>query len=519
MNDFEDKFGKNFIDLFKTLTTKLKEDLGYVVDFPPNAQWVNTNEELTIEKLKGHIVLLDFWTYCCINCIHVLDDLKYLEEKYKKEPFIVIGVHSPKFQNEKDIDNVKSAIARYGIKHPVLIDNELYLWNQYNVNAWPSFVLIDAEGKIISKKAGEGNRFLLDNSIEDALEEGRKKGTLASKPIEITSDIVLDSILRFPGKIDIDFETNNLYISDSNHDRILKVFLEEDNTGNVISIIGGKTGFKDGNFEQAQFNKPQGIIFNDKTLYVADTENHAIRRIDFNKQYVETIAGTGKQGNKREYKGDPLKISLNSPWDLAIDDKILFIAMAGTHQIWKMDLENNIIENFAGSGNENIIDADIKKAALAQPSGLSYDSIRKRLYFTDSEVSALRYIDLEKKNVKSLIGKGLFVFGLNNGKFKNALLQHPIGLDVNKEKIYIADTYNHAIRVANIKTAEIENLIYRPKKGICKIGDEDCNVLPLFEPNDVLYYKEKLYITDTNNHLIRVFDFGEKTLSDLYLLE
>lgn len=488
-------------------------------EFPEELTWLNTQEPLTLEKLKGHVVLLDFWTYCCINCIHVLKDLKYLEEKYKDEPFIVIGVHSPKFKNEKDLDNIKSAIARYEINHPVLADDQLILWQEYGINAWPSFLLIDVEGNVVGKVAGEGQRAVLSNAIKQALEEGTKSGKVAKKKIEIITDFNVESQLKFPGKLAIDSSQDILFVTDSNHNRILAIKLEDNDIGSVIYSIGsGVAGMRDGTFEDAMFNKPQGMAFNNNELYVADTENHAIRLIDLDRKIVKTIAGTGKQGFKRFYKGDALSVSLSSPWDLTLINNYLFIAMAGIHQLWRMDLNNNTIQNYVGSGKENIIDAKIQDAALAQPSGLSYDPSKNRLYFADSEVSALRYIDIEKGFVKTLIGKGLFKFGLMNGKFETSLLQHPLGVDAHGDIVYIADTYNHAIRIANLKINEIENLIYRPKKGICKIGDQDCDVLPLFEPNDVLKHKGKLYITDTNNHLIRIFDFDNKSLSDLYIL-
>jgi thiol-disulfide isomerase/thioredoxin len=488
-------------------------------DFPENLTWLNTQEPLSLDKLKGHVILLDFWTYCCINCIHVLNDLKYLEEKYKDEPFVVIGIHSPKFKNERDLDNIKSAIARYEINHPVLADTYMILWQEYEINVWPSFLLIDVEGNVIGTTTGEGQRDILDAAIRQSLDEGKKSGKIAKEKISIIADINYDSKLKFPGKLAIDSSNNILYVSDSNHNRILAIKLEEKDIGTVLYTVGnGMEGFTDGNFEEAKFNKPQGIVFHENALYIADTENHAIRLIDLTKKSVKTIAGTGKQGFKRKYNGKALSVSLSSPWDLAIIENYLYIAMAGNHQIWRLNLNDNTIENYAGSGKEDIIDAKLKDAALAQPSGLSYDPLKNRLYFADSEVSALRYIDLEKGLVKTLIGKGLFIFGLVNGDFNDALLQHPIGLEVSGNTIYIADTYNHAIRIANLNDNEIENLIYRPKKGVCKIGDENCDVLPLFEPNDVLSYNRKLYIADTNNHLIRIFDFNKKSLSDLYLL-
>lgn len=488
----------------------------YAVDFPENLFWINTKEPLTIEKLKGHVILLDFWTYCCINCIHVLEDLKWLEEKYKDEPFVVVGVHSAKFDNEKDIDNIRSAVARYNIRHPVLVDNDHILWNIYGINAWPSFILIDTEGDIIGKASGEGIRNALDREISKALEKGRKAGTIAKNKIEIVFDEWEESLLSFPGKIDIDSKNKHLFISDSNHNRILQVQLEKDDKGKILAIIGsGREGLRDGTFEDAEFKKPQGVVYRDKKLYVADTDNHAIREIDLKNKTVKTIAGKGIQGYMRQFSGDAKQLALNSPWDIAPDKEYLYIAMAGNHQIWRMEIKSGIIENFAGSGVENIVDGKAYMAALAQPSGLDIDD--KRLYFADSEVSALRYVDLRTEEVKTLLGKGLFIFGRLNGDFENALLQHPLGLDAVENKVYIADTYNHAIRVADLEKRKLTTLIYQPIKGVCKIDDKECNMLSLYEPNDVVHFGNKLYIADTNNHLIRVFDLNSRELKDLII--
>ncbi|TFG01755.1 MAG: redoxin domain-containing protein [Promethearchaeota archaeon] len=482
--------------------------------------WLNTSESLTLEKLKGHVILLDFWTYCCINCIHVLDDLKYLEEKYKNDPFIVIGVHSPKFPNEKDIRNIRSAVARYEIEHPILVDSEMRLWKSYGIRAWPSYLLIGTDGKVISMLSGEGKRDELDMTIKEALEKGRQEGTIAKKRIHPKPDIHLESFLKFPSKLEMNNSGDQLFISDSNHNRILHLQLEDDTIGNVISIIGnGKQGYYDGSFLDAEFNKPQGLAFKDNKLFIADTENHLIREADLISKTVRTIAGTGQQGYVRTYQGNALNASLSSPWDLALDEDVLYIAMAGLHQIWKLNIRTGIIKSFAGSGKEDIIDGPLKEAALAQPSGLSLDEKNKKLYFADSEVSGLRYVDIENKNVKTLIGHGLFVFGLKNGSFKEALLQHPLGLEFVENKIFLADTYNHAIRIADLDARVMTNLIHSPRKGVCMIGDENCDALPLFEPNDLKYKENKLYITDTNNHLIRIYDFKTKSLDDLYILE
>lgn len=511
---------QKLINVFKDLLNSMKPNTpNKAKPFPRGVPWINTQRPLTLDMLKGHVVILDFWTYCCINCIHVLEDLKKLEKKYENDPVVIIGVHSAKFKNERDVDNIKSAVARYEIDHPVIVDNDMVLWKQYGINAWPSFIAIDPEGNVIGKIAGEGKREYLDSLIHKTLKKAEKNKTLTDKSLKFQRDLSLQAYLQFPGKIDIDSKSKRLFISDSNHNRIVSLRLKKDDLAEVIHIYGtGESGAQDGNFDSATFNQPQGIAYSQEKLYIADTENHLIREIDLQTSRIRTIAGIGTQGFTREYRGDPLKVALSSPWDLAIDDTYLYIAMAGTHQIWRLNLKLNILENYAGSGRENIVDGPLRQAELAQPSGLAIDPINKRLYFADSEVSGLRFVDMEREQVITLIGKGLFKFGMVSGPFKEALLQHPLGVDVHESKIYVADTYNHSIRVADLEKEEIHNLIYRPRKGVCKIGDKNCDVLPLYEPNDVLYYVGKLYIADTNNHLLRVFDLRTQDFKEVTLL-
>ncbi|NQT24546.1 redoxin family protein [candidate division KSB1 bacterium] len=482
-------------------------------NFPKELQWVNS-DSLSRDALKGHIILLDFWTYCCINCIHVLPDLKYLEEKYKDDPVLVIGVHSPKFENEKVIENVRAAVARYEIHHLVAMDNEHRLWQRYGIRAWPSFLLIDSEGKVIGTASGEGQRDVLDQAIQSALKEGREKGTLAKSKLNIALNSIEQSLLSFPGKIEIDKETDRLFISNSNRNQILVVQLKSDTTGEIIHTIGsGNPGLKDGSFQTARFKQPQGVAYQNGVLYVADTENHTIRSIHFDTEEVQTLSGNGKQGSERQYRGDPLSVSLNSPWDLTIDDNHLYIAMAGHHQLWELDLNANKISTLAGNGYENIIDGSFTDAQLAQPSGLAI--MDSKLYFADSEVSAIRVAELKEYEVHTLVGKGLFEFGHKNGRFDKAQFQHALGIDYHDGILYVADTYNHAIRTLDLERKEVNTLIGRDKHTVCTIDEKDCGLLALFEPNDVIYHEGLLYIADTNNHLIRVFNLETRELKDL----
>ena len=481
---------------------------GRAIEFPESGKWINVDRPLTLEDLKGFVVLFDFWTYCCINCIHVIQDLNWLEEKYKDSPFLVIGVHSAKFENEREEKSIRAAVERYGIEHPVLIDNEYYLWDRYVVRAWPPYVLIGPDGRILSKTSGEGKRDYLSNEISKALENGNWRGILSNERIPVTpKSSKRDSTLSFPGKIAFG-DSRKMFISDSNNDRILVTELASPFEAKVIDQIGGqRRGFEDGTFEEARLNRPQGMVYSEGVLYIADTENHAIRKADLRERKLRTISGDGLQGFSWQHSGEASKARLNSPWDLQTDGRYLYIAMAGMHQIWRLDLEANSIFSYAGSGAENMSDGSLKEANFAQPSGLFLDG--KSLYVADSEVSGIRYVDMESGLVRTVAGHGLFSFGYVDGILSRSLFQHPLGIHGYGRFLYVADTYNHAIRKIDLGIQRVETVIKNLGEGTCTLDGEKCSTLGLFEPNDVKYYNGLLYIADTNNHLIRVFDGTE----------
>ncbi len=486
-------------------------------EFPKSAPWLNTDRPLSLEMLKGHVVLLDFWTYCCINCLHVLPDLAYLERKYRDEPFLVIGVHAAKFANEQDPENIRQAIIRHDIEHPVIIDNRHEIWNNYVVRAWPTFVLIGADGRLIARGSGEGLRDALDRHIAAALDEAKRRGILAPEKIQIQRPPQPEGPLSYPGKLAIHPETGHLFIADSHHHRILELNLTPENRAEVLRSIGrGEAGDRDGSFSEAAFRFPQGLEVIGNTLYVCDTDNHKIRAIDLSDQTVRTLAGNGKQAMGPVAEGIGPDVSLNSPWDLTAVGNRLYIAMAGCHQLWRLDLDTLRVQAFAGSGREDLIDGPPHVANLAQPSGI--DAQGAQLFFADSETSSLRICNAATGEVTTLIGHGLFDFGHRDGAFRTALLQHPLGVSAVGDTVYIADTYNHALRKADIASRRITTVIDRPQKSVCRIGDKDCGLLPLNEPNDVLWHDGKLFIADTNNHLIRVFDLQTEELTTLELV-
>ncbi|MBU6391963.1 MAG: redoxin domain-containing protein [Planctomycetes bacterium] len=470
--------------------------------------WFNVSGPLTLADLKGKMVLLDFWTYCCINCMHIIPDLKKLEAKYPKE-LVVIGVHSAKFGNERETENIRQAILRYELEHPVVADSNFAIWQAYGARSWPTLVLIDPEGYVIGSDTGEGHYEILDKLIGEFISRYRLKNLINENTLPLLLEKYKHghSLLSFPGKVLADEASNRLFIADSNHNRIVIT----DSEGAVLDIAGnGEIGKNDGAFMDASFHHPQGMTLQGNYLYVADTENHLIRRLDLTARVVKTIAGTGKQADFMASGGMGISSPLNSPWDLAYFEGQLYIAMAGAHQLWVMDLETSVFQPFAGSGREGRIDGLLDSCALAQPSGITVSGTR--LYFADSEVSAVRYIDKEKKEVKTVVGQDLFVFGDKDGRGEEVRLQHPLGVSSHNGLIYIADTYNH-----NIKELNPADNTCRTFSGNGHAGYIDGNDPQFYEPGGLSFANNKLYVADTNNHAIRVVDMKTKEVSTLHI--
>ncbi len=468
--------------------------------------WLNTDKPLSLAALKGKVVLLDFWTYGCINCIHIIPDLKRLEAKYANQ-LVVIGVHSAKFENEKDTENIRRIILRYELEHPVYNDADYRVWQSYGVRAWPTQVLIDPAGYVVGSASGEGNYDVINQAIAKIVADFRKRGELNETPLKLTLERakVGDLPLAFPGKVLADAKNDRLFIADSNHNRLVVTKLD----GTFVETIGsGVAGKTDGAFDNASFHRPQGMALDGDSLYVADTENHLIRRVDLKAQTVETVAGTGEQSHDYFLQGPAKTIALSSPWDLQLVGRQLYITMAGTHQIWKLDLDRQEVSTFAGSGREERKDGPLLEAGFAQPSGIATDG--KTLFIADSESNIIRAIKLAEAKVETLVGGDLFEFGDVDGSGDNVRLQHPLGVVALDGKVLIADTYNHKIKELDPKRSAVKTFL-----GKGKPGQADGNVASFYEPGGLTVANGKLYVADTNNHAIRVVDLKTKQTSTL----
>lgn len=452
--------------------------------FPEGLDWINTDgKPLPLASLRGKIVLLDFWTYGCVNCMHIIPDLQRLQETYARE-LVVIGVHSAKFEAESETENIAKIARRYGRTEPIVNDRGLEIWRSYGVRAWPTLMLIDPAGRVVGKLEGEGHYDTLHGVIGAMTQEFDEE--IDRTPLHFVADAadVAATPLLFPGKVLADADGGRLFIADSNHGRVVVVNLVD---GAVVQIIDG-------------FQGPQGLTLADaNTLYVADTVANTISRVSLPGGSVARVAGTGERTYlyDDEYP-DALETGLNSPWDVHWHDGVLYVAMAGQHQLWTLDTRTGRLTAFAGTRREALRDGPRLAAAFNQPSGLATGG--SVLFVADSEASAVRAIDLDSGAVTTPVGTGLFDFGDADGVGDAVRLQHPLGVEVHDGHVYVADTYNGKIKRLDPATRRVVTVV----DG-------------LDEPGGLSAAGGRLYVADTNNHEVKVLDLADGRLTALEL--
>jgi sugar lactone lactonase YvrE len=441
----------------------------------------------------------------------VLPQLRKLERKWSRE-LVVIGVHSPKFFAERESESVRQAIVRLNVGHPVLNDRDFEVWQAYAVRAWPTLMFVDPAGKVIGRHEGEFALAPFDRVIAAMVAEFEARGLLDRRPLDLVAEPAPPSgPLRFPGKVIADEARGLLAVADTGHDRIVLADLD----GRVRRVVGaGEPGLVDGPADRARFYQPQGLALGDDTLYVADTENHALRAIDLGTGAVTTIAGTGEPLMGPRVGGPALRTAISSPWDLARLDGTLYVAMAGTHQLWAWRAQGGLIEPHTGNGREALEDGPRDEASMNQPSGLATDGAR--LYVADSEASAIRVVEPGPGGaIRTIVGEGLFEFGDEDGVGPAAVrLQHPLGVAWHDGAIWIADTYNHKVKRLDPRTGEC-----RTFAGTGTPGHEDGpRARARFaEPSGLAVARHRLYVADTNNHAVRVVHLEDGSVGTVTL--
>ncbi len=490
-----------FSYIFSVASTKNSEVFNSLTFKSEEKKWFNVSKGLTKEDLQGRIVLLDFWTYACIKCIQNIPDIKELEAKFG-DKLLVVGVHSGKFDNEKNPQSIKEAIIKYDITHPVINDLNLRIWNSFNIKSWPSLVLINPKGQVEEVFEGIGNSAVLSKKISKLSKKYRFLLNQDPLPIILEKNKALGNVLNFPTKIEYakNFrykgrKISALIISNSADNNIIVSTLK----GEIIAKIGSKiSGFKDGDLKEATFNQPVGLLYKADILYVADRGNHAIRKVNFKTKKVSTVVGSGLRGEIIDKAQNASEVNLSSPQDLEYfpDKDHIMIANLGTNQLLKYNISEDRIVPFSGNGKREMVDGKNGENSLAQPSGLR--AFNNKLYFVDSYSSSLRVVN-KFGDVKTLIGDGINKFGNKNGQKSVASMQNPLGLFVDRTGVYIADSYNHLVRKYNHKSKKISNY---SGNGI-KANDIGA-VTSYNEVSDLISIKGKFYIVDSHNNRIVV---------------
>jgi thiol-disulfide isomerase/thioredoxin len=492
-------------------------------ELPTDVPWLNVTRPLTPADLAGRVVVLDFWTYCCINCLHTLPVLARLERKLAGEPVVFIGVHSPKYINERDEAMVREAVRRHGVTHPVVVDSGHDIWRQYAIHSWPTLVIVDPLNRIVGQASGEPDEEPLESVVTRVLEAARGKGVmLASAPLPLSPERAAAGSLAYPGKVLA--RGNRLFVADTGHHQVALFDLDGEGTARELRRFGeGAPGLVDGAGTAARFTHPNGLALDEaaRILYVADTGNHALRRIALSSGEVSTVAGTGAKGH-----GFPAgqllpgaKAALRSPWDLAWDAarKTLYVAMAGTHQLCAFDPASSLIGVLAGSGAEARQDGAFDLCSFAQPSGLALAG--DRLYVADSEISCVREADLRSKTVRTIAGGDLFTFGDQDGVGDAVRLQHPIGIaGATGGRLLLADSFNHKIKEVDPGPGRVRTLYGNgePLHADLAVANfwaalpatADKRRSLFFEPEGLSVTGSRLFVADTNNHRIVSIDLG-----------
>ena len=457
-------------------------------DLPPGLLWFNTDRPLSLSDLAGRVVLLSFRTFACANCMRLVPEIRRLRKEHPA--LVVIGVHAPGLEPAAVAGNFAEAVRRSGAEYPVAIDRDHRLREAFGIRTWPTFVLIDPEGKIVGTTTGEGIAGRLGPTI------GRLGGDSAG-PLQAGGVSVVKGALYYPGKVAADHAGMRLFISDTGHNRIVVAGTD----GRIIETIGsGEPGNADGSSGKAAFYRPEGLAFDEAAgiLYVADTGNHMIRAVSWPDRMVETVAGTGLS----------VPGALNAPRDITLLGGFLYIA--GALRIWRMNLATRETEPYAGSGREALVDGPLMEAAFAGPSGIVTDG--EALYVADREASAIRRI--KRGMVETRIGHSLEDFGDLDTIAGMARIHHPAGLAYHQGLIAIADTGNHKIKEFDPETGWVLT-----RAGSGGQGDRDglSGDAMFNEPGGLVNLGGLWYIADTKNHVVRVYDPAGHVVSTLRL--
>ena len=460
-------------------------------ELSPSLQWLNADRQ-SVAAQQGHVLALVFWNAASAYCHNLLDELMRLQARYPVA-LSVLGIHQPKFDSELDGRLVLKTANRLGLTFPVANDRSWSTWQHYGIQSWPSVALVDTRGRLRELFTGDDQAPRLETAIQGLIDEVGVALVQADPPRRLGTEPRLP--LAFPSGLAVG--ENHLYVADTGHHRIL----ECTHSGRVLREFGtGHGDLVDGAPEDAAFRLPRGLCLVRESLYVADTGNHALRRIRLLDGVVETLAGTGRPGTPREGSGKASELPMNQPWDVVGNLDRIYIAMAGANQVWEFELGQARLKLTAGSGELGIADGPARSAMFAHPAALV--QVQQMLYVADAATSAVRAVQTGQGQVQTLVGQGLYEFGDEDGQRREARLQYPlaIALDPASPVLWIADSYNGSLR--------------RLRLGG---GDVSTHALPqpLEQPAALATAPGSLWIANSGAHEVLRYDLGTGKLGRL----
>jgi streptogramin lyase len=456
------------------------------MELPRSLDWLNLPHPLRLSALRGRLCALAFVNAGSSWSLQRLHDLARLQARHG-ERLQVVAVHVPRFDHERDSARIVQRLGRHEFGFPIAHDVGWMAWQQYGIEAWPTVVLIDGNGVIRESVVGHGLFHELDAQVTRLMRE-LAEVPAPTDPIELRSQPHTATALRYP--IGLAVSGNYLYVADSGHHRVL----ECDHAGRILRQFGtGRADLLDGPAETAAFRRPHGLCLQRGALYVADSGNHAIRRIDLRSGEVLTLLGSGQPGpTSPGLVPAPGSVTLDHPRAMAVAGDALLIATSGDNRIWQYDLGTRSLQVAAGSGELAVNDGTGEEAAFAEPVALA--AVQQLVYVCDGAGSAIRSLNIRNRQVATLVGQDPWNHGHADGARSEALLQDPqaIALDPDAPMLWIADCGNDLLRTLRLGGGELETYpLPRPlhgpsglavADGVVWIADTDAHAVLRLEP-------------------------------------
>lgn len=497
----------------------------------------NTNVQLK-DCFHEKIIVLYVWTFSDIHSAHMMQKITGIDKRHSSAGVTTVGVHSPKYEHEKNKTNVRHAIDEQSIQFPVVNDNGLQLWKHIGCQIWPTVLVFGSDFVPLYIFEGENHIQHLELFLQAILnfyKSNVRAITTKTSPDDFNSNQTTTKSTRFTYPSHVCVTSNGqICISFAGSNQL--ILCEVD--GKVLEIVGnGHPGLADGDIQQAEFDSPHGLVEFNSCVYVADTNNHAIRVFDPASRRVLTLIGTGRLGNDKIGGLKRSQQPIASPWDLCITESpfdhktVLLISMAGQHQIWAyafeetqwwndVTLPKNSCLAVIGSGvQENRNSTEPLSACLAAPRGICNGIMNGEsvIFIADSNSSSIRVVTLKDGNTANLIGgdvdpTNLSAFGDLDGSAHSAKLQHPLGVAFHypTSQLYLTDTFNNKLKRIDMNTRVCSSYFVTDIDTKKQRGET--NYAKFNEPHGLAIFDHFIFVADKNNSHLKRIDLNNGTI-------